>query len=318
MLYSVLNNILGSSKDASNTQLKFNCPKCAEENFNIPDDKYNLEVNLNYDKGLYKKVCNCWKCGLSGPLFYIIKKYATKEQINEYIKYENEVIITSKIDKKRITKLPKEFISFNNIDLNNKKHVEAFNYLVNTRKVDKYLIKRDNIGFCIEGYYKDRLVFPSYDQNNKINFFVTRDFTNLNKKEAYKLPYAEKKDIIFNEKNINWNSTIYLVEAYLEYTVIPFNTIPLLGTSLFDNIIEKIVKYKPPVVICLNPDALKKRNNFDFNKTPKRSEEIKERLNMLGVDNVKILYYNNEDDLNKNLVNYGKSYIFNLLKNNIK
>lgn len=318
MLYSVLNNIFGSSKDTSTIQLKFNCPRCAEDNFNISDDKYNLEVNLNYDKGNYKKVCNCWKCGLSGPLFYVIKKYATKDQITEYLKYENETIITTKLSKKIITKLPKEFISFNDMNVKDKKHIEAYNYLVNTRKVDKYLIKKDNIGFCLDGFYKDRIVFPSYGVNGKLNFFVTRDFTGLNKKEAYKLPYADKKDIIFNEKNINWNSTIYLVEAYLEYTTIPFNTIPLLGTSLFDNVIEKIVKYNPPVVICLNPDALKKREDFNYKKTPKRSEEIKERLENLGVTNVKILYYENDEDLNKNLQNSGKDYIFNLLKNNIK
>jgi choline kinase len=244
---------------------------------------------------------------------FISSEYQNNSEI--IIKYENEPIILSQIKKYKIFGLPKEFISFQKIDKNNPLHMEAYNYLKN-RKVSNFLIKKDNLGFCLEGYYKNRIIIPSYDSNNKINFYVTRTFKDDPYK--YKLPQADKKEIIFNEKNINWNATVYIVEAYFEYTTIPINTIILLGKSLQDNILSKLIKYKPNVIIMLNPDAIEKRQDFNYSKTPNSSLEIQERLLNLGLTNVMIQTYNNDFDLNENMQNYGKTYIFNLMKTNLK
>ena len=49
-IYMILVDILGESKqggyDKDKFQYQFNCPQCKEENYGIPDGKYNLEVNL--------------------------------------------------------------------------------------------------------------------------------------------------------------------------------------------------------------------------------------------------------------------------------
>lgn len=319
MIYNLLENVFGHPKNNTSTQMQFNCPECAKLNYGVPDNKYNLEVNIALNnRGKYNKVCKCWKCGLSGPLFFVFKKYATKRQIAEFIKYENEPIILSQIKKFKIFGLPKEFISFQNMDKNNPLHVEAYEYIKN-RKVSDSIIKKDNLGFCIDGYYKDRIIIPSYDLNHKINFYVTRTFKkDVEKHQAYKLPQGDKREIIFNEKNINWNSTVYIVEAYFEYTSIPVNTIILLGKSLQDNILSKLIKYKPNVIIMLNPDAIEKRQDFNHSKTPNSSLEIKERLLSLGLENVMIQTYENNDDLNTNMQKYGKKHIFELMKTNLK
>ena len=120
------------------------------------------------------------------------------------------------------------------------------------------------------------------------------------------------------EKNINWNSTVYIVEAYFEYTTIPVNTIVLLGKSLQDNILSKLIKYKPNVIIMLNPDAIERRHDFNYSKTPNSSLEIQERLLSLGLTNVKIQTYDNSDDLNTNMKKHGKNHIFELMKTNLK
>lgn len=319
MIYNLLEDVFGHPKNNASTQMQFNCPECTKLNYGVPDDKYNLEVNIALNnKGKYNKVCKCWKCGLSGPLFFVFKKYATKRQIVEYLKYENEPVILSQIKKYKIFGLPKEFISFQKMDKDNPLHIEAYNYIKN-RKVSDFLIKRDNLGFCLEGYYKNRIVIPSYGVNGKINFYITRTFKNdVDKYQAYKLPQADKKEIIFNEKNINWNSTVYIVEAYFEYTTIPVNTIILLGKSLQDNILSKLIKYKPNVIIMLNPDAIEKRQDFNYSKTPNSSLEIQERLLNLGLENVMIQTYDNNYDLNENIQKYGKNHIFELMKLNLK
>jgi len=228
-------------------------------------------------------------------------------------------MVLSQIKKFKVFRLPKEFISFQDMDKNNPLHIEAYEYIKNIRKVPDSIIKKDNLGFCLEGYYKDRIVIPSYDLDRKLNFYITRTFKNsIDKHQAYKLPQADKREIIFNEKNINWNATVYIVEAYFEYTTIPVNTITLLGKSLQDNILSKLIKYKPNVIIMLNPDAIEKRNNFNYNMTPNSSLEIQERLLNLGLTNVKVQTYENNDDLNTNIQKYGKTHIFNLIKTNLK
>jgi hypothetical protein len=316
MIYNLLEQVFGHPKSNVSTQMQFNCPECTKLNYGVPDNKYNLEVNIALkNNGKYNKVCKCWKCGLSGPLFFVFKKYANKDEINNFIKYEKEPIVLSQIKKQKIYSLPKEFISFKNIDKNNPLHMEAYEYL-KSRKVTDSIIKKDNLGFCLDGYYKDRIIIPSYDENDKLNFFITRTFKDDYYK--YKLPKADKNEIIFNEKNINWNSTVYIVEAYFEYTTIPINTIILLGKSLQDNILSKLIKYKPNVIIMLNPDAIEKRQDFNHSKTPNSSLEIQERLLNLGLTNVKIQTYENNDDLNTNMQKNGKSYIFELMKKNLK
>jgi hypothetical protein len=319
MIYNLLEEVFGHPKNNTSNQIQFNCPNCAKLNYGVPDEKYNLEVNISLNNnGKYNKVCKCWKCGLSGPLFFIYKKYANKKQIAEFLKYENEPIILSQIKKYKIFGLPKEFISFQKIDKNNVLHMEAYEYIKN-RKVSDFLIKRDNLGFCLEGYYKNRIVIPSYGLDGKINFYITRTFQKIeNKYQAYKLPQADKKEIIFNEKHINWNSTVYIVEAYFEYTTIPINTIVLLGKSLQDNILSKLVKYKPNVIIMLNPDAIEKRQDFNYKMIPNSSLEIQERLLNLGLKNVIIQTYEDNADLNENMQNHGKKYIFELMKSNLK
>ena len=319
MIYNLLEDVFGHPKNNASTQMQFNCPECAKYNYGVADSKYNLEVNISLNnKGKYNKVCKCWKCGLSGPLFFVFKKYASKKQIAEFLKYENEPTVLSQIKKYKIFSLPKEFISFQNMDKNNPLHMEAYNY-IKSRSLSDFLIKKDNIGFCLEGYYKDRIIMPSYGLDNKINFYITRTFKdNVEKYQAYKLPQADKKEIIFNERNINWNSTVYIVEAYFEYTTIPINTIVLLGKSLQDNILSKLIKYKPNVIIMLNPDAIEKRQDFNHSKTPNSSLEIMERLLNLGLTNVMIQTYENNDDLNENMQKYGKNHIFDLMKMNLK
>jgi hypothetical protein len=68
----------------------------------------------------------------------------------------------------------------------------------------------------------------------------------------------------------------------------------------------------------LNPDAIEKRQDFNYLKIPNSSLEIQERLLNLGLTNVMIQKYNNDSDLNENMQNYGKTYIFDLMKSNLK
>lgn len=272
MLLDILLRTLGKPRHnyAKASVLEYNCPKCAEENGDEPDNKFNLGVTLQPNKHIY----NCWKCGYRGKVHYMLKKYGSKEDYKAYMDY-NLIDIGETTEKKKNTyvTLPREFIPFTEMDKSNIEHLEAYNYVINDRKISDNTLRYLNVGFCLDGWYKGRIIFPSYNRFKKLNFFIARSFRK-EVKPSYDASKVEKKEIILNESNINWNHPIYLVEGYPDLTTIPLNTIPLAGKVLTQHLMERIIENKSSVIIILDPDA--KNNSID----------IEEQLKLFNVDYV--------------------------------
>jgi DNA primase len=109
------------------------------------------------------------------------------------------------------------------------------------------------LGYTTEGKYRGRIIVPSFDENNEINYFVSRSY--VGHKNKYKNPEAEKDKIIFNEHLINWEKDIYLVEGVFDMFFID-NSIPLLGKSVSDKLWGKLYdNSKKNIIICLDGDA---------------------------------------------------------------
>jgi hypothetical protein len=259
---SIIKNIFGDVRGyAVSSQLQVNCPRCKEnEHLFEPDGKFNLEINPDKKGGIFR----CWKCSnppFSGSLGKLVRLYGSKGDYEIYKSYRLSNLTDYSYDDEIediIITLPKEFISFSNIDENDPLHLEAYNYLVLDRKISKELILKFKLGFCLEGRYKKRIIIPSYDEYGLINYFIGRNY-DFSKKGI--IPYdnvkANKDQIIFNEGLINWDSTIYLVEGLFEFLSFPINTIPLLGKTISTALFNKLNKYKPNIVILLDPDAFK-------------------------------------------------------------
>jgi DNA primase len=243
----VLEEFLGPTKKSNieTGQLAYNCPLC-DENGN----KGNLEVN--YIKNKFK----CWSCGelnhMSGNVFTLIKRFGTPRQLKTYkLLLPPEYHEQRKIEKEIIRELPKEFIPLTNISPYHYKAQIALNYL-KERNIGEELIKKFNIGYAISGKYYNRIIIPSYDSNGDINYFVSRWFEKEKTKIKHLNPDANKESIIFNEKLINWDSTIYLVEGGFDHLIIP-NSIPLLGKVLFTYLFESLyTKANANIVILLD------------------------------------------------------------------
>lgn len=284
MILNILKRILGEPKNDDNKQLKFNCPRCAEKNGYKPDNKFNLEINLdNKNKSYkYKKIFHCWKCdSFSGPLNKLVKYYGSKDQYKLYLEFEDEVILQKNIITEKVDlKLPDEFISFENLDLSDFRHKKAYEYLTIKRKITDEEIKKYKMGFCLSGKYHNRIIIPDYNSKNELTYFVSRSF--INATPTYLNPKADKTKFIFNESNINWNSTIFLVEGVFDMLALSINTIPLLGKVMHPILFEKIVKHKPNVVILLDEDA--KENAL----------VIKKKL-LSVIDNVKVINIMDKD-----------------------
>lgn len=253
----ILEEIFGDYKSHSDykCQISFDCPVCSYEikGLDHGDGKGNLEINYKY------KVYKCWSCAEThethGSIFKLIKKYGTKKQIKKF-----ELLMPEDVEEmKRVYKkiyLPKEFISFNQISDGMKltpQFKQAYNYILK-RNITDDMIKKYNIGVCFSGLYEHRIIIPSYDKENELNYFVARSYLTKTKLK-YKNPEAQKEKIIWNEHLINWNERIYIVEGAFDSIFLP-NSIPMLGKFMSDNLFDKLYdNAKKDLVIVLDPDA---------------------------------------------------------------
>lgn len=324
--HTVIENVFSDVQNIGiSEQIQVNCPRCQErDDLPYPDGKYNLEINTN------KRIFRCWKCDepkFSGSLGSLIKMYGTSidykvytsfaKSYNDYYKDNNSSEIET------IVALPTEMIFFSDMEVGDKEHFKAYNYLVNDRLIERDLILKFNLGFCTYGKYSNRIIFPSYDINGCVNYFVARTYDSKNK-IPYKNPKANKDTVVFNEGLINWDSTVYLVEGVFDMLSLP-NSIPLLGKTIPYALYRVLKKRKPNIVLVLDPDAYKNAIEIFFTlknvyvgyedririiKLPD-NKDIDEIRREYGYDRIiDILYHaktlTNEDYFIKKMNSYGR------------
>ncbi len=256
VVIDILEDIFGDHKlhNDYRGQISFDCPVCSHEikGLDHGDGKGNLEIN--YKHNVYK----CWVCKEShdtyGSLHKLIKKYGNPRQYKKYQLLRPEETDLVKRTFKQV-KLPNEFISFKDASLGLKMtphYKQAFNYL-QKRNVTDLMIQMYNIGFCYTGHYEHRIIIPSYDSENRLNYFIARSYLN-NTKMKYKNPEVDKESLIWNEHLINWDDPVYIVEGAFDSIFLP-NSIPMLGKFMTENLFNRLYDSAKKVIIVLDPDA---------------------------------------------------------------
>jgi len=248
IIVDLLRDIFGKEKQhyESKCQVSFDCPNCDE-------GKHKGNLEINYLQHLYK----CWSCSdtndMHGSLRRLIKKYGTKYQYKTYSVLAPEENLPK--EKKKVNKLelPSFYRKFNEVSPIYPVRRQAYNYLMN-RGITDEIIERYGIGFCDNGSHAGRIIIPSYDKNNKLNYYIARSW-DLHTKAKYKNPEFPKDEIIFFENLIDWNKNITLVEGVFDSIFIP-NSIPMLGkhmsSLLFNTLYEKT---NGDITIALDGDA---------------------------------------------------------------
>ena len=251
VVIELLTEILGDSKMHydSKGQISFDCPVCADEKGLEGDGKGNLEVN--YFRGVYK----CWACsethGTQGPLGKLIELFGTKNQRKIYDLIRPQEEGTREKPKIRL-RLPEGYTKFKDSNIRFIPHREAITYLY-SRGITDEMIEKYDIGYTVKGEYAYRVIIPSYDLEDNLNYFVSRAW--VPNKMKFKNPSVPKDEIIFNESRINWEENVYLCEGVFDAFFLP-NPIPMLGKMLSNNLFEKLYdRAKGEIHICLDGDA---------------------------------------------------------------
>ena len=252
VLVELLSDVLGAPNQhyESKGQISFDCPVCAEEKgLDNGDGKGNLEIN--YIRHVYK----CWACGEThgthGPLGKLFDGYATKAQKKVYNLIKPEEFKQEGKKKTRL-RLPEGFTSFKDSNPRFIPHIEAYKYL-QSRGITDDIIDRYKIGYTVTGDYAYRIVVPSYNTENTLNYFVARAW--VPKKMKYKNPPVPKDEIIFNEGAVDWKKDVYLCEGVFDSFFLP-NPIVMLGKKMSKLLFETLyLKAEGNIIICTDGDA---------------------------------------------------------------
>ena len=173
-------------------------------------------MSVNVDKSVFK----CWICDKSGrDLGYIVRKFGTREDRDEWSKYDDRVEITDfdflfaepEAPSEQRVDLPEQLVSLTGKTPSVASQI-ALNYL-SKRGITRDDILKWKIGYCFSGEYRNRIIIPSFAENGDCSYFIARSYTGDSYK--YKNPRASK-DVVFNELFINWNKDLVLVEGVFD------------------------------------------------------------------------------------------------------
>lgn len=227
--------------------IAFFCPFC-----NHHKKKLNVNINTGY--------WHCWVCQTgSKSIVSLFKKSGHITAIKDVVKLlDKKSQSYTKVESDETTAkifLPKEYKSLMKSS-RNPEYRQAWHYL-KKRGFTETLVKRYNIGYATEGKYRNRLIIPSYDEHGIVNYFVARTYYEDSDIKKYDNPVAPKNIVPF-ELYTSWAFPVILVEGVFDAMKIDRNAIPILGNSIGNAIIEKLLLEGVKLVyLALDADAMR-------------------------------------------------------------
>ena len=264
-----MSQILGNYKEFGKGEHYFTCPFC--HNY-----KKKFAVNV------LKNAFHCWHCGAKGrSLITLFKRLdvspsqlkelrslLSDDQVKNYVEEDVDVRLH----------LPSEYKPLW-IPSQNIHYLNALKYL-RTRGISGHDIIRYQMGYTMSGPYAHRIIVPSFDTTNTLNYFIARSFYESGLK--YKNPPVSKNVIVF-ENQINWKLPLILVEGVFDAIAVRRNAVPLLGKFVPRKLLKAMIKHQvKEVYVALDDDAITE------------AREIEQMLSIYGMT-VKLVNLNKKD-----------------------
>jgi len=265
-----------------NVNVEVSCPnkKCKSHN----SSKLKLVIQLETQQ------YNCWVCGISGlgvrKLAFRYFPSLADESSRVFKRMNNsDNQVSVNLDEVPEVELPKGFVllveSKESIDPDIKASIK-YSQSRGMSDDDLWYFKLCATPF---GRLRHRVIMPSFDSDGCLNYYVARSVFK-DSRMKYINSRVPRRDIIFNEINIDWSKELTLVEGPFDLVKANNNATCLLGCSLKEdqNLFRMIVKNDTPVCLALDPDMRTKMY------------KIASLLNSYGIA-VRILDCNGYDDV---------------------
>ena len=266
-LLALLQKVLGEGKIVSKDEAMFVCPFSHHR-------KPKLAVNLSTQR--WQSWIDTNAKGRS--IFALFKRLQVPSNYFDELSRIVKIPKSSQIQetKEEYVSLPYEYkkLTETHTDFS---YAKAMKYLKD-RGIESYDIERYDIGYCDKGDYSGRIIVPSYDVDNKLNYFLARDFTG-NAYLKYKNPPVSKDVVVF-ENQIDFSEPLILCEGVFDAITIRRNAIALLGKNIPNKLKMRLVQYGvKEVSIVLDNDAFK---NALYLSESLMNDNIKVRLVRMG------------------------------------
>jgi len=248
-----IRSIFGSCHVANDgVNVAVRCPNCDDDKNNKKKFSINLETLQ----------CHCWVCGIKGKnLSPILRKFFKKDDLIFYSrnflgeKYEHERVEKIEVE---VPKLPSKFIlladNFKRIDPDIK---SCLSYLVK-RGISERDMWYFKLGTCTSGRHRRRIIIPSFDSDGGLNYYSSRSI------DSNKIKYInakfDKREIIFNEINIDWSEELTVVEGPFDLIKCNDNATCILGSNMGERylLFKKIAANMTPTLLALDSDMIQK------------------------------------------------------------
>ena len=225
-----------------NSEISVRCPECGKPG------KSKLCIRLD------NEVYHCWVCDLKGRGIARLVGLVSPAKKAQYMKKfpQQNKKVEEEVPKE--IELPEDFklLAQPTSDPYQK---EVAKYAA-FRGFSQSMMWRFRCGFSRERRWYRRLLMPSFDAEGNLNYLTGRaiDKDNYIRYVNDSLP---KKDVVFNEIDVDFSSPLLLVEGPLDLIKCNFNSTCLLGSTLNENsvLFEKIIRNNTPIILLLDTDA---------------------------------------------------------------
>ena len=178
--------------------------------------------------------------------------YTQLQELNKLYNFKEK---RAKLPTESTLQLPSEFKPLYPVT-GNRSQLNAIEYLIKVRGLNHLDFIKYNIGYCDEWLFKQMVIFPSYDSDGLLNYFVGRAFL-ADSYIKHRQPKGANKDMIGFDFYINWDLPIILCESPLDAISLKRNAIPLFGKRIHDKLISKITTAPTKqIYLALDADAM--------------------------------------------------------------
>lgn len=240
------------SLSSSGKNISVTCPICLEKG-KVTNKK---KLSICLETGIY----HCWVCESKGAnIGKLAIKYSNFTDIakNIFGLYRKSESLSDIKEEVIPLTLPSDF-ELLSCSLNKRAVKPYVRYLLQ-RGFDFDDLLKFRVGFSNEYGYKNRVIFPSFDSNQNLNYFIARSI-DKDEFKRYRNCQAPRRDLIFRQFDIDFKKPLILTEGVFDLLHCPENSTCMLGSWLDESylLFKEIVKNKTDITLCLDPDAKQK------------------------------------------------------------
>lgn len=257
--FAFLNKALGPgglARDGINAAFK--CPSCGTD-----PKKLKLIVRIDNERW------HCWVCDIrGGSIRSLLRKFAP-QKVSDWNRLYGEkgrmIFHDEVVEEKQKVEFP-EMLSIKMLRESRDPDAKAILRYLDARNITDDEAYRFRLCGSVKGKARRRVVFPSFDVDGNPNYWTGRSI-DKSSTLRYMNPKVERRDIIFNEIDVDWTQEVTIVEGPFDMLRAGDNAIPLLGSSMATDslLFRRIAENSTPVVLALDEDAKKKSHNIARN-----------------------------------------------------